>query len=136
MGELSVGAAVASTPDTRDRYVDLIRVASLVGVILGHFGMAAVVLDHAGGDVTIGNVLETAAWARPLTLVFQVMPLFFVVGGFAHATAWRSLRARGGGYADFVHARIGRLLLPTAVFAAMTWPHSSPPRFVKPSTHR
>lgn len=119
MGDLTVSGAVAATPDTRDRYVDLIRVGSLVGVILGHFAMAAVVLDHQTPEVAIANVLETAPWTRPLTLVFQVMPLFFVVGGFAHATSWRSLRGRGGGYADFVHARIGRLLLPTAVFVTV-----------------
>lgn len=115
-----VAAAVEATPETRDRYVDLVRVASLLGVVLGHFAMAAVVLDHASGTVVIANVLETAPWTRPLTLVFQVMPLFFVVGGFAHATAWRSLRARGGGYADFVHARISRLVRPALVFVA-TW---------------
>ncbi|MDN4483467.1 acyltransferase family protein [Demequina lignilytica] len=119
MGEGAVSAAVDATPDTRDRFVDLIRVGSLIGVVLGHFAMAAVVLDHADGTVVVANVLETATWTRPLTLLFQVMPLFFVVGGFAHATSWRSLRARGGGYADFVHARIGRLLMPTAVFVAV-----------------
>lgn len=119
MGDLTVSAAVDATPDTRDRFVDLVRVGSLLGVVLGHFAMAAVVLDHATGTVEVANVLETATWTRPLTLVFQVMPLFFVVGGFAHATSWRSLRARGGGYADFVHARIGRLLMPTAVFVGV-----------------
>ncbi|WP_296665617.1 acyltransferase family protein [Demequina sp.] len=119
MGDLTVSAAVAATPDTRDRYVDLVRVASLLGVILGHFSMAAVVMSHADGTVEIANVLESAAWTRPITLLFQVMPLFFVVGGFAHAVAWRSLRRRGGGYADFVHARIGRLIRPTLVFVGV-----------------
>ncbi|WP_062306601.1 acyltransferase family protein [Demequina subtropica] len=119
MGDMTVSAAVAATPTTRDRYVDLVRVGSLLGVVLGHFAMAAVVLDHATGTVEVANVLEAAAWTRPLTLAFQVMPLFFVVGGFAHATSWRSLRSRGGGYADFVQARIGRLLMPTVVFVAV-----------------
>ena len=119
MGDMTVAAAVAATPDTRDRFVDLVRVGSLVGVVLGHFAMAAVTLDHATGTVDIANVLEFAPWTRPLTLLFQVMPLFFVVGGFAHAVAWVSLRRRGGGYADFVHARIGRLIRPTLVFVSV-----------------
>ncbi|WP_062290336.1 acyltransferase family protein [Demequina phytophila] len=114
-----VAAAVAATPATRDRFVDLVRVGSLLGVVLGHFAMAAVTLDHATGTVDIANVLELAPWTRPLTLLFQVMPLFFAVGGFAHATAWRSLRARGGGYADFVHARVSRLVRPALVFVGV-----------------
>jgi hypothetical protein len=48
--------------------------------------------------------------------VLQVMPIFFVVGGFAHAVTLRSLRRRGGGYADFVDSRIGRLVRPALVF--------------------
>lgn len=47
------------------------------------------------------------------------MPVFFVVGGFAHATAIRSLRVRGGGYADFVNARISRLVRPALVFVGV-----------------
>lgn len=116
---VSLGGLAEATPDTRDRYADLLRVGSLLGVVLGHFFMAAVTLDHAAGTIAVANVLDTQAWARPLTLVFQVMPVFFVVGGFAHATAWRSLRARGGGYADFVRSRIVRLLKPTLVFVSV-----------------
>ncbi len=116
---VSLGGLAEATPDTRDRYADLLRVASLLGVVLGHFFMAAVMLDHAAGTIAVANVLDTAVWARPLTLVFQVMPVFFVVGGFAHATAWRSLRSRGGGYADFVRSRIVRLVRPTLVFVGV-----------------
>ncbi len=110
---------VAATPDTRDRYADLLRVGSLGGVILGHFFMAAVAIDHAAGTITVANVLDTQAWARPLTLIFQVMPIFFVVGGFAHATAWRTVRRRGGGYADFIRSRIVRLMGPTFLFVGV-----------------
>ncbi|WP_084074686.1 acyltransferase [Demequina sp. NBRC 110052] len=110
---------VEATPASRDRYADLLRVLSLLGVVLGHFTMAAVVLDHGAVTVSFANVLDTEAWARPFTLVAQVMPVFFVVGGFAHATAWRSLRARGGGYADFARARIARLVRPTLVFVGV-----------------
>lgn len=111
-----VASVAAATPASRDRFVDFLRVASLLGVILGHFVMAVVVLDHDAGVFTFGNVLEHAPWTRAGTLVLQVMPIFFMVGGFAHATTLRSLARRGGSYADFVQARIGRLVQPALVF--------------------
>lgn len=112
----SVDALVTATPDTRDRYVDFLRVASLLGVIFGHFIMAVVLMGHAAQSFAFTNILEYATWTRGGTLLLQVMPVFFVVGGFAHATTLRSLRRKGGGYADFVDARIGRLVRPALVF--------------------
>ncbi|NTV38780.1 MAG: acyltransferase [Demequinaceae bacterium] len=118
---MTVAALAGATPDTRDRFVDFLRVASLVGVILGHFTMAVVFLNPHAEPATMEftNVLELAPWTRWGTLVLQVMPVFFVVGGFAHATSIRSLRARGGGYADFVNARISRLVRPALAFVAV-----------------
>jgi hypothetical protein len=117
-----IQAIAEATPTTRDRYVDFLRVASLGGVILGHFLMA--VVDDRPGVVTHGtfdftNLLSLEVWARPGTWILQVMPIFFVVGGFAHATSWRSLAERGGGYADFARARIGRLVTPALVFISV-----------------
>lgn len=111
----SVDALAEATPATRDRYVDALRTLALVGVILGHFFMA-VVTWAPGEQVGFTNILSLEPWTRAATLAFQVMPTFFVVGGFAHATAWRSLARRGGGYADFAAARIGRLVRPALVF--------------------
>ena len=111
-----VAAMAAATPDSRDRYVDFLKVASLLGVIFGHFIMAVVLLDQAAETFQFTNILELAPWTRWGTLLLQVMPIFFVVGGFAHAVSWRSLSRRGGGYADFVQARIGRLVHPALVF--------------------
>ena len=116
-----VASLAAATPATRDRYVDFLRVASLAGVILGHFLMAVVddrPVATGGHAFVFTNMLALAPWTRPATLVLQVMPIFFVVGGFAHATAWRSLARRGGGYADFARARIARLVWPALVFVA------------------
>lgn len=117
-----VAALAAATPATRDRYVDFLRVASLAGVILGHFLMAVVddrPIATGGHAFVFTNMLALAPWTRPATWVLQVMPIFFVVGGFAHATAWRSLAKRGGGYADFARARIARLVWPALVFVAV-----------------
>ena len=118
---LTVDSLARATPDTRDRFVDFLRVASLSGVILGHFTMAVVFLHPHADPATMEftNVLDLAPWTRWGTLVLQVMPIFFVVGGFAHATSIKSLRARGGGYADFVNARIARLVRPALVFVAV-----------------
>jgi hypothetical protein len=108
----------ANTAATRDRYVDLLRVGSLGVVVVGHWLMAVVVV---GADHTVRatNTLAVVPWLQPLTWLLQVMPVFFFVGGFSHATALESVRRRGGTYADFVRSRAGRLLRPTAVFIAV-----------------
>ncbi|MFF6872104.1 acyltransferase [Streptomyces sp. NPDC093088] len=100
----------AATPSTRDRYVDLLRVASLAVVVLGHWLMAAV-----GPDGQVGNLLAVVPELQAGTWLFQVMPVFFFVGGFSHALAHRS-RPR---YAEFLRARLQRLLRPTTAFVAV-----------------
>lgn len=111
-------ALVAATPATRDRYVDALRVFALAGVIMGHYLMA-VVTWAPGEPVGFTNILAVEPWTRGMTLLLQVMPVFFAVGGFSHAIAWRSTARRGGGYADFVAARIGRLIRPALVYVGV-----------------
>ncbi|MFE3288956.1 acyltransferase family protein, partial [Streptomyces sp. NPDC059233] len=106
-----------ATPAGRDRYVDLLRVASLGTVIGGHWLMAAV------GTGGMGNLLAVVPRLQVLTWVLQVMPVFFFVGGFSHALSYRSLVRRSDGrpvYADFLRARLRRLLRPTLVFV-LVW---------------
>ncbi|MFJ3975184.1 acyltransferase family protein [Streptomyces sp. NPDC090021] len=105
-------AMAAATPADRDRYVDLLRVASLGTVVAGHWLMAAV-----SGD-GIGNLLALVPALQVLTWGLQVMPVFFFVGGFSHALSYRSLARRHEGpvYAAFLRARLRRLLRPTLAF--------------------
>ncbi|MEU2406157.1 acyltransferase family protein [Streptomyces rubiginosohelvolus] len=116
----SVRELAGATPATRDRYVDLLRVASLGAVVLGHWLMAAVTPDG------VGNLLAVAPALQPLTWLLQVMPVFFFVGGFSHALSYRSLlRKRPEGsedsvYSAFLRARLQRLLRPTMVFV-LVW---------------
>lgn len=116
----SVRELAGATPATRDRYVDLLRVASLGAVVLGHWLMAAVTPDG------VGNLLAVVPALQPLTWLLQVMPVFFFVGGFSHALSYRSLlRKRPEGTADsvysaFLRARLQRLLRPTMVFV-LVW---------------
>ncbi len=106
----------SSTPATRNRYVDLIRVVSIFVVVLGHWLMA--VLGYRDGAFTGENLLELNPDLQWLTWIFQVMPLFFIVGGFSNAPSWISARARGTSYADWLRGRCGRLLRPAIWFVA------------------
>ncbi|WP_405390308.1 acyltransferase [Streptomyces sp. NBC_01102] len=116
----SVRELAGATPVTRDRYIDLLRVASLGTVVLGHWLMAAVTTDG------VGNLLAVVPGLQLLTWVLQIMPVFFFVGGFSHALSYRSLlRKRPEGstdsvYSAFLRARLQRLLRPTMVFV-LVW---------------
>ncbi len=107
----------SATPARRDRYVDFLRAASLAVVMFGHWLMAAVV--WADGSLQASNVLEEAPAARYLTWVFQVMPLFFVVGGFSNAASLAAARRDGVGYGTWLGGRLTRLLRPVLAFAVV-----------------
>jgi hypothetical protein len=111
---------VAATPDSRDRYVDFLRAASIVVVMLGHWMMA--VVARRNGEWEIGNLLGyfTGAWL--LTWVFQVMPVFFFVGGFSNKVTLDALERRGAGYSAYSSTRTWRLLKPVLVLLAIWLP--------------
>ena len=109
---------VRLTPASRDRYIDFLRALSIVAVVLGHWLIAVISWRR-------GLIRETSAvgrvpglWAG--TWVFQVMPIFFYVGGFANLRALESARRRGDSIASFLQRRIRRLLVPAVPFFA-TW---------------
>jgi fucose 4-O-acetylase-like acetyltransferase len=108
---LDARSLAAATPDTRDRYIDLLRLASIAVVVLGHW-MMAVLRTDPDGTVHAGNSLEAMTWLQPLTWVLQVVPVFFFCGGAAHAHVLR----RGPCYGDFVASRARRLLSPMLAF--------------------
>ncbi len=95
----------------RDLTLDLARVFSVLLVVVIHLLFVGVGSD-ADGELGVTRPLEEQPWFPWATWVGQIMPLFFVVGGFASLTAWRSLRRRGGGGPDYVKARILRLAQP------------------------
>ena len=109
---LSRGANVASSIDLsrRDLTLDLARVFAVLLVVLIHLLEVGVGTGPHG--LTISRPLEHQPWFNAITWVFQIMPLFFVVGGFASSTAWRSLGRRGGGARDYVTSRVLRLAQP------------------------
>lgn len=106
----------------RDLVVDLIRTACVVLVVIVHVTMVGVAADDQGVRVT--SPLQELPWYVAATWVGQVMPLFFVVGGFASAVGWRSTVARGAPdpARDYVATRLVRLFRPAVplfVFLAL-----------------
>lgn len=106
---------VDATPDSRNRYVDLMRVISIAAVVIGHWMLA--VLGWKKG-FTGANLLTLDPSLHILTWVFQVMPVFFIVGGFVNAGSWESAERRGVGYGEWLRIRSVRLMRPVFVFVA------------------
>ncbi|MEP6842596.1 MAG: acyltransferase family protein, partial [Pseudolysinimonas sp.] len=88
------GANAASSIDLsqRDLTLDLARVFAVLLVVVIHLLEVGVGTGPHG--LTVSRPLEHQPWFNAATWVLQIMPLFFVVGGFASLTAWRSLGRR------------------------------------------
>lgn len=108
---------VDTMPPDRDRFIDLLRVLAGGVVVIWHWALS--ITHWGGGALVMGNPIDIVPGARVATWVLQIMPLFFVIGGFVNLTVWRSVQRHGGGCREFYGSRIRRLLLPTAVFAAV-----------------
>jgi hypothetical protein len=102
----------ANTPAARDRAIDVIRIVSLVGVVVGHTIMATSIIRD---DVLIWSNLLTASVAfQALTWVFQVMPLFFFAGVAACVDSWHS----GDSWGNWLMRRCTRLYRPVFYYLA------------------
>jgi fucose 4-O-acetylase-like acetyltransferase len=96
----------------RDLTLDLARVFCVLLVVVIHLLMVGVDTEAPGG-IALQRPLEAQEWFPIASWFGQIMPLFFVVGGFASMTAWRSLQRRGGNGPGFVRNRMLRLAQPT-----------------------
>ncbi len=67
------------TPPERNRYVDFLRAVSITFVIIGHWLISTAY--YVNGNLTPGHMLGIQPWTQWLTWLFQVMPVFFFVGG-------------------------------------------------------
>src|SRR4029453_971863 len=105
---------VRATPATRDRYVDFLRAAAIVAVVFGHWFIS---INHLEGDIfstTSAVGLTSGMWLG--TWLFQMMPVFFFVGGFSNLVTYDAFRRRGEPTSAFVRSRLERLLRPSLVF--------------------
>jgi len=99
----------------RNRYADLLRVLAMGAVVYGHWLLTDVTYRNGqfGGRDALGYI----GWGRWGTLLFQVIPVFFLVGGYANATSWTAHRADT--WAWWVRRRAIRLLRPTTVYVVV-----------------
>jgi acyltransferase-like protein len=115
----SRAAELASkTPATRNRYVDFLRALSILIVIVGHWTAAAPYLD-ADGRLRPTHILAVADWTHWLTFGIQVMPVFFLVGGFSNGLTWRAAQRDGDPYAVWLAGRLKRLVWPVLPLLAL-----------------
>ena len=99
-----------ATPESRNRYVDLLRAASILAVVFGHWMIAAAWMD--GGRLRLDHILAIQPWTQWLSWVFQVMPVFFMVGGYSNAASWDAAVREGKSYSEWIGTRMRRLFGP------------------------
>ena len=114
---LGPGTCDPAGPGARNRYTDLLRVLAIGTVVLGHWLLTSI--SYRGGLLSGASVMAAIGWSGWATLLFQVMPVFFLVGGYANALSWTRQQADGAARAQWVRHRAIRLLRPTTVFVAV-----------------
>lgn len=102
----------SNTPATRDRAIDVIRIAALVGVVVGHTVMATSELRD--GVFIWSNLLTASPVFQALTWVFQIMPLFFFAGVAASVESY----VPGSSWGDWLMRRCTRLYRPVFFYLA------------------
>lgn len=114
--------SVSGPGQVRDRYVDFLRVAAIGAVVFGHWLVTS--LTYRDGGFAAANVLRDISWAPWVTWGFQVMPVFFLVGGFAAGYSWNGSGHawNAGGHGrdgpQWLRRRAVRLLGPTTWYVA------------------
>ncbi|MDQ0750114.1 peptidoglycan/LPS O-acetylase OafA/YrhL [Streptomyces africanus] len=102
----------AATPADRDRAVDALRAAAVLGVVLGHWLVTALVAGS--GTLRTASPLQHMPWLTPVSWLFQTLAVFFLVGGHVATRSLASARARGIPYHRWLTARLTRLFAPVA----------------------
>lgn len=102
----------AATPPDRDRSVDALRAFAILGVVLGHWLVTALVAD--GGRLRTSSPLAHMPWLAPISWVFQTLAVFFLVGGHVATKSYASARSRGTTYGRWLGTRLSRLFKPVA----------------------
>ncbi len=105
------------TPESRNRTVDFLRALSILAVVLGHWIISAPYFSD--GSPAYSHILDLAPWSQWLTWLFQVMPVFFFVGGYSNFISWQSAQRKNLGFGSWFDSRIRRLIGPVMPLIGM-----------------
>ena len=105
----------AATPAHRDRTVNALRALAIMGVILGHWTVTALVLTQGRTADVLHDASPLASMPAltPVSWIFQTLAIFFFVGGYSAARSYR------GGYRAWLGRRVARLFRPVAALVAV-----------------
>jgi Acyltransferase family len=126
----------AATPASRDRTVDALRALAIMGVILGHWMVTALVLTNGktGSTLHDASPLASLPALTPVSWVFQTLAIFFLVGGYSAARSYSasprgddppSTPRRGAssaifrGYRSWLGKRLARLSRPVVALVGV-----------------
>lgn len=101
----------AETPASRNRTVDFWRALAILVVMFGHW-LAASIWLQPNDEIALLNSLEWIPYSGWVTWVVQVMPIFFLAGGYANARGLRKVIAGEELRRDWITARARRLFTP------------------------
>ncbi|TDD90470.1 acyltransferase [Actinomadura darangshiensis] len=109
----------------RDRAVDALRAFAILGVVLGHWLVTALVADGSGDHLHVTSPLKTMPELAPISWILQTLAVFFLVGGYSAAKGLRP----GEPWAPRLRRRLARLARPlplmvlawVPVAAALWW---------------
>ena len=111
MSSAATESTTRTVPEGRDLTLDLARVVCVVLVVFVHILFTGVGRS-ADGSLVIERTVEAQSWFTAASWIANIMPLFFVVGGYAARAGWRSAVARGDTADSFVRVRLVRLARP------------------------
>jgi len=112
------GRLAAATPESRNRVVDFWRALAILMVVCGHW-LAVTIWAKPDGTVDLLNSLEWVPYSAWLTWLFQVMPVFFLAGGYANARALGRVTAGEQRPQDWITLRARRLFTPVIPLLAV-----------------
>lgn len=102
----------------RNAAVDFYRVTGVILIVLGHWLAGSV--TYRDGSFGRQNPLLDQPWTHWLTWLFQAVPTFFLVAGYAGAVSWSHRRANEEmSRLGWLRRRLARVLGPSTVYVVL-----------------